>query len=317
MKKFLATILLCLLLCSACSGECRHEFTTETIALATCSTQGVIRKTCAKCDHMEEEKTSKTEEHAFVSKETKAATCTDEGAKVDVCSNCAATRPGVLPAKGHQYKETTKQPTCTQGGTLTKTCAVCGDKQSQTLPAKGHQWEDYTCLAPMTCSVCGISDGDKGPHTTIQGTCDNCHTQSTELADTIIPAIESMEANLTAAKEYGSKYDPSYPAEANAFYLKRAFASAYNAIADVVEIHNALQGRPSYSNSCKDFRAAYELNVHLDPDTVTTDNLTAKYADYTKYFTQLEQQCATAYAALHKEANVQNISLDDYRTKTE
>ncbi|MBQ6947772.1 MAG: hypothetical protein IJN42_06955 [Clostridia bacterium] len=311
-KVFLPLLLVPLLLCAAC-GECNHEFTTETITPATCSAQGLNRKTCTKCNYIEDEKIPKTEDHAFVSKVTKAATCTNEGTKVDVCSDCAATRSGILPATGHQYKETAKHPTCTQGGTLTKICVLCGDKQTQVLPAKGHQWEDYTCLAPMTCSVCGKSEGDKGPHTTIQGTCDNCHTQSTELTDTIIPAIESMEANLTAAKEYGSKYSAAYPAEANAFYLKRAFASAYNAIADIVDIHNALQGRPAYSNSCKAFLTAYELNVHLDPDTVTTDNVSAKYADYTKYFTQLEQQCSAAYATLHKEANVQNIPLDDYR----
>ena len=352
-KKLIPCLLLTLLCCTACGETCTHKFTEETVAEATCATQGIVRKTCALCGHTEEIKLPKNDRHTFVSQITKEATCTSEGAKTEVCSACAETQEGVIPPLAHQYKEQGRTPatckkegsvikvcsrcediqteklpitghqyketsrtaaTCEKTGKVVKTCSGCGDKQTETLPVAGHKWMDYTCTAPMTCSVCKKTEGDKGPHDTLQGSCGVCGAQIDDLETVIAPALLSIEANLSAAKDYGSKYRTDYPGEANAFYLSHAFASAYTAIDSIVDIYNTLLGNPAYSQTSKEYLAAYELRTHIDPESVTAANAAAKYADYTKYFTQIEKHCNAAYAALHKEANVQGINLSDYFT---
>ena len=37
-----------------------------------------------------------------------------------------------------------------------------------------HSWQDATCLAPKTCSGCGAVEGEKLPHSFVNGTCEYC-----------------------------------------------------------------------------------------------------------------------------------------------
>lgn len=315
MKKIFASAICMLLLvnCVACSkAECKHEFITEIVAQATCAKQGLERKTCKKCDTIEETKLPKTEEHAFVARVTKAATCTQDGTKIDVCSNCAFTQEGTVPALQHDYKETANvAATCTKAGSKTLTCTHCGDKKTETVAATGHKWEDYSCLAPMTCSVCKLSEGDKGPHSTIQGNCKVCGKAIHDLQDVIIPALDAMSAYLTSAKEYGSKYNAALPTQANLFYLSKAFNQAYAAIAEASYVCDALADVPGFESSYQAFYKIYELHTKLDPNGITADTVAAKYQAYTTYFPQLTAAHTAAVDALYKETAAAGISMAD------
>jgi hypothetical protein len=37
-----------------------------------------------------------------------------------------------------------------------------------------HSWQDATCEAPKTCSGCGATEGEKLPHSFVNGICEYC-----------------------------------------------------------------------------------------------------------------------------------------------
>ena len=41
------------------------------------------------------------------------------------------------------------------------TCKVCGETQGEPL---GHEWLEATCTLPKTCSVCGKTEGEPLGH---------------------------------------------------------------------------------------------------------------------------------------------------------
>lgn len=40
-----------------------------------------------------------------------------------------------------------------------------------TFPPHDHTFDDPTCIAPKTCSICGITEGEKAEHTWVEATC--------------------------------------------------------------------------------------------------------------------------------------------------
>ena len=75
----------------------------------------------------------------------------------------------IIPATGHNYKETVIAPTCTKKGYTLHTCKNCGDKYKDTyVNATGHSYKEEvtapTCTeqgyTTHTCSVCGDSYTD-------------------------------------------------------------------------------------------------------------------------------------------------------------
>ncbi len=318
--RVLAALCAGLMLLSACSEgtDCRHQFLSETVSESTCSTQGLLRKTCHKCGHTTEEKLPKNDKHTFVSQTTKAATCTQAGTKIDVCTLCAATEEGTLPIAEHTYVEKlTQAPSCTKAGTKTFTCTVCAHQKTENVPAVGHQWQDYTCLAPTTCATCKLTEGDKGPHSTLQGTCAVCGKELTELVDTVVPALEAAEPLLTSARSYSERYSTNYAAEANAFYMTKAFEQTYSAIAEVSYLCNALAGMPAHKGSYEQFFAIYTLHTHFEDSTVTTDNLAQKYKLFTTHFPKLLSAFSAGKAALEKECAAAGINITELYTPLE
>lgn len=111
--------------------------------------------------------------------------CTEEG----ICSMCGNT----IAALGHDWSEATcEEPkicnicgeekgearghsyegqSCTEQGV----CTICGD----TIAALGHNWLDATCIAPKTCSICKMSEGDALGHTNGE-ICTRCGYQNEE-----------------------------------------------------------------------------------------------------------------------------------------
>ncbi len=106
--------------------------------------------------------------HSYSSKVTKSATCTSTGVRKYTCSKCNASYTESIPATGHSYTSISlTSPTCTKEGYATYTCGKCGfsyDKIDE--PATGHSYvgkvtRPATCttrgIRTYTCSVCDYS----------------------------------------------------------------------------------------------------------------------------------------------------------------
>ena len=72
-------------------------------------------------------------------------TCTTDGLDIRSCALCSNVfEEKVLPATGHDYKESTVEATCTSDGYIEKICANCGDVQREytdELKAAGHDYD--------------------------------------------------------------------------------------------------------------------------------------------------------------------------------
>lgn len=84
----------------------------------------------------------------------------------------ATTKPTTKPAPkpttcNHSYKDAT----CI----APKTCTKCGVTQGST---NGHSWESATCTTPKTCSVCGKTEGSAKGHKWQAATCSTPKTCS-------------------------------------------------------------------------------------------------------------------------------------------
>ena len=138
----------------------------ETVREATPQEEGIQKRICVNCQHVEERITDKIDEnhtHSYTSQVVEP-TCTTEGYTVHIC-NCGHTyTSNPVSAKEHSYTSQIVKPTCeTQGYTLSK-CA-CGKTftDSVTQPA-GHTWGSWKTVKEAsesaegqkerTCPVC-------------------------------------------------------------------------------------------------------------------------------------------------------------------
>ena len=104
---------------------------------ATCSKDGLKRRTCSVCNEVEEVKIPATGKHTAVTEITKKATCTTAGEKVTKCSVCdKVLSTEEIPATGHKYSDYVikKDATETEDGILERTCTVCGETEKVTIP---------------------------------------------------------------------------------------------------------------------------------------------------------------------------------------
>lgn len=286
---------------TACSKKCDHEYTSETIAEATCASQGVIRSTCTKCGDIVEEKTVKSDKHTYTEKITKDATCTEAGEKTNICSLCAHIEEGTVAAKGHDFKILKTSATCTQGGTEEKLCNRCGYKTVKKVGAYGHQWEGYSCLKPMTCKVCNSTEGTKGPHTTIQGTCKTCGKMITDYVTMVRPTADALTIHRNAAAEASTHYSEKIPDEANAYHITKAYELGYQAISDASHICDQLADVPTFKKSHEAFMKIYALKDRFEKANVTADNVKDMALAFDKDFKDLADAISKAYAALKEE----------------
>ena len=121
---------------------------------ATCTSLGVLTKTCTICKKIETE-SIQTTEHNYQKDEaaSKEATCTEDGVVVNRCSICNETNNTVIPALQHNWSEWTveKAATCTEDGSKVRSCSRCDYKETNAIPATGHKWGDWT-ETPATCT---------------------------------------------------------------------------------------------------------------------------------------------------------------------
>ncbi len=75
--------------------------------------------------------------------------CLSSGIKTQRCSVCGRTETVVVPALGHDYKNTGVDATCTEGGYALHECTRCGDSYRENYEALGHNYIE-TVIEP-TC----------------------------------------------------------------------------------------------------------------------------------------------------------------------
>lgn len=91
---------------------------------------------------------------------TTEATCTTDGVLTKSCGNCGwVESTEVIPAYGHyaDYPVVTQEATCTVEGLKATSCVSCGEVlETETIPATGHtSVQGGTEQAHESCSVCG------------------------------------------------------------------------------------------------------------------------------------------------------------------
>ena len=107
---------------------------------------------------------------------TQAATSTETG---------AATEDDLLTddfveEHVHKYTKTVIDPDCANDGYTLHTCD-CGDTYtSDVVAAAGHTWLDATCTEPMSCAICGATEGAAAGHSYSEGKCTECGKDETK-----------------------------------------------------------------------------------------------------------------------------------------
>jgi hypothetical protein len=70
-----------------------------------------------------------------------------------------------------------------------------------------HEWDDATCMAPKTCKICGITEGEALEHNYIDGNCTYCQRVGGEIKitlenwDNYFEVYEWVDWNLNAFGE--------------------------------------------------------------------------------------------------------------------
>ena len=105
-------------------------------------------------------------DHKAVLLERVEATSTANGKTAgSMCELCGQIldAPELIPAPGHNFKEVS----CTEP----LTCILCGATEGL---AVGHAFEEATCKKPMTCRKCGATEGEVLAHDYKDGVCAVC-----------------------------------------------------------------------------------------------------------------------------------------------
>lgn len=157
--------------CTQAEDPCEkgyHAYTGVVTKEATCTQEGEITYTCARCSATYTDALPKIA-HTPVTVEGKPATCKDAGLKDGVkCSVCNAvlTEQEALALVGHKFGDWQQKtaPTCDTDGVLARKCSVCDKEEERAIPA-AHTWDTgkvtkvATCVdfgeRQYTCTVCG------------------------------------------------------------------------------------------------------------------------------------------------------------------
>ena len=125
------------------------------------------------------------EEHVVVTDEAVEETCTTDGkTEGSHCSRCnhVFVAQEVVPAIGHDYKQTVTEPTCTEKGYTTHTCEVCGDSFTDTeVPANGHSFTVEEVDAKYLAQAADCENAAK-----YYKLCSECDIPSTSEDDTFV-----------------------------------------------------------------------------------------------------------------------------------
>lgn len=145
---------------------CVHAYQSAVVAEATCTSRGVERRTCGKCQHMYTAYVDMREHSYHQSVVTLAPTCTQPGERSATCADCGQVFVEVLAVNDiHDMQETVlRKPTCADPGEGVKTCTRCGRSESISYQKVAHNYKKgkevrSTCFSQggkqKVCTVCG------------------------------------------------------------------------------------------------------------------------------------------------------------------
>lgn len=133
--------------------ETGHNFVETVETVATCKTEGVIKKECSICGETKTEILAKTA-HNY-SEARQEPTCLAEGKLIKKCSICGNTVTETLAKIDHKYTETKQDPTCKVEGKLIQKCEMCGDTVSTVLATLDHS--PIYLDGDIICEICNES----------------------------------------------------------------------------------------------------------------------------------------------------------------
>lgn len=124
-----------------------HEYESEILTEATCTTTGVQKNTCINetCGYVQTEEIIAKGHSYDKGVVTKEPTCTEEGIKTYTCTleGCGNSYTESVAATGHTYNTgvITTQPTTTTTGVKTFTCTIagCGHSYTETIPVSKEE----------------------------------------------------------------------------------------------------------------------------------------------------------------------------------
>ncbi len=126
---------------------------------ATCEQDGSITRACT-CGASETVGSSPAKGHSWTETVEKKATCTDDGILKKTCSRCSSVQTVTLDrlsaSRTHTWGQTTvtKKPTCKEPGTSQKACTICEVTEVTALAALTTHTYDSAC--DEDCNVCGV-----------------------------------------------------------------------------------------------------------------------------------------------------------------
>ena len=102
---------------------------------------------------------------------------------------------------GHTWEVTEVVAAACDAGYTLSTCTVCGETKTDAYTkAVGHIWADATCVAPKTCSVCGVTDGEALGHSYFYAcdkVCQVCGEESNPDATHTLVHVDAKAATCT------------------------------------------------------------------------------------------------------------------------
>jgi hypothetical protein len=111
------------------------------------------------------------------------------------CMLCLSTLILVTTLTASAHEHIWKEATCTEP----MTCTVCGETEGEAL---GHTWEEATCTEPKICSVCGETEGNPLGHTREVGRCSICGKLiNPELCQNVYETMEKISGADNEALE--------------------------------------------------------------------------------------------------------------------
>ena len=113
----------------------------ETVIEATCSKMGYTLHICKNCNHSYKDHYTSVRAHKYISDIKKEATCEKKGVKEYRCIYCDDFYEKIIPASGHDYKETVIEATCSKGGYTLHTCKNCNHSyKDHYTPIRVHKY---------------------------------------------------------------------------------------------------------------------------------------------------------------------------------
>lgn len=184
----LCLMLVCLTSCGKETVEVHiHEWGNwETVKDATCSNEGLKRRSCISCPKTDEVVLNMSAHSFDEGKVTKVATCENSGEIELMCENCGKVVKQEIPILEHEVEVIPGYAaTCYNDGlTDVSKCRTCNNvlKEQQVIKALGHAWGELIVTTKATCQNEGKA----------QSTCSICKSTKTFKVDKLSHNIEYL-----------------------------------------------------------------------------------------------------------------------------